>query len=150
MFEHRRAPLLPRPLFIARQLHCAALGVGLLAGAMCLGTLGYHLIAHLAWIDAQLNAAMILTGMGPVDQLPSPAAKVFASCYALFSGVVFLAAMAAISAPLLHRVLHRFHLADEDLAPPERRVPTSGGKPTHASHLAPTARTGSPDEPGRP
>ncbi len=117
MFEHRHAPLLPRRRFLQRQARCMALGVGLLAGAMALGTLGYHAIAHLAWIDAQLNAAMILTGMGPVDQLPGPAAKVFASCYALFSGVVFLAAMAAISAPLLHRVMHRFHLADEDLAP---------------------------------
>jgi hypothetical protein len=129
MFEHRRAPLLPRRVFLRRQARCAALGVALLAGALGLGTLGYHGIAGLDWLEAELNAAMILTGMGPVDQLATPAAKIFASAYALFSGVAFLAAMAAISAPLLHRMLHRFHLADEDFAPRERHGAAHAPRP---------------------
>ena len=84
---------------------CVALG-----GGLALGILGYHYIAGLAWIDALLNAAMILTGMGEIDPLVSNGAKVFASMYALFSGIVFLTAAGAILAPTFHRVLHKFHI----------------------------------------
>ena len=79
-----------------------------------LGTVGYHLIAHLGWIDAILNAAMILTGMGPVAVLTSDAAKLFAAAYALFSGVVFLTMTGIALAPVIHRGLHKFHAEDRE------------------------------------
>jgi hypothetical protein len=82
----------------------------LLAGGLIIGILGYHFIAELGWIDALLNAAMILTGMGEIDPLTSTGAKIFAALYALFSGIVFLTAAGAILAPMFHRVLQRFHL----------------------------------------
>jgi hypothetical protein len=82
----------------------------LLAGGLCIGILGYHFIADLEWIDALLNAAMILTGMGEIDPLTTAGAKIFAALYALFSGIVFLTAAGAILAPMFHRVLQRFHL----------------------------------------
>ena len=72
--------------------------------------LGYHFIAHLAWIDALLNASMILTGMGPVNSLTSVAAKLFASVYALFSGVFFLTMVAVLLAPAANLFMHKFHL----------------------------------------
>lgn len=72
--------------------------------------LGYHLFAGLSWLDALVNASMILTGMGPVDQMTSVGAKLFASFYALFSGVAFLTIVAVLLAPAVHRFLHRFHL----------------------------------------
>ncbi len=75
-----------------------------------IGIAGYHWIAGLRWVDSLLNASMILGGMGPVDKLSSDAAKIFASVYALFSGVVFISAMAVILSPALHRALHKFHL----------------------------------------
>ena len=84
---------------------------------MAAGVIGYHFIARLSWIDAVLNASMILTGMGPVDPMTSTAAKLFASGYALFSGVVFLSAMGIVLSPIFHRVLHVFHLDEEDEKP---------------------------------
>ena len=74
---------------------------------------GYHMLGGLQWVDAFLEASMILGGMGPVNPLPSDAAKIFASFYALFSGVVFISVMGIMLAPLLHRVLHKFHIDDE-------------------------------------
>ena len=87
----------------------------LIIASLGLGVAGYHLCAGLPWLDALLNASMILTGMGPVDPTPSVAGKLFASFYALFSGVAFLTIMAIVLGPLVHRFLHRFHLdiADE-------------------------------------
>jgi hypothetical protein len=86
------------------------LACSLLAAGLVIGILGYHFIAELDWIDALLNAAMILTGMGEIDPLTSTGAKIFAALYALFSGIVFLTAAGAILAPMFHRVLQRFHL----------------------------------------
>ncbi len=81
-----------------------------MAGSLALGVLGYHLIAGLSWLDALLNASMILTGMGPVNEIATAAGKLFASFYALFSGVAFLTIVAVLLAPAVHRFLHRFHL----------------------------------------
>ena len=81
-----------------------------MAGSLALGMLGYHLVAGLSWIDALVNASMILTGMGPVDEMSTVGAKLFASFYALFSGVAFLTIVAVLLAPAVHRFLHRFHL----------------------------------------
>jgi hypothetical protein len=82
-------------------------------GSLTLGTFGYHWIARLPWIDALLNAAMILTGMGPVNEMKTNSAKLFASAYALFSGVAFLSTMAVLVAPVVHRFLHKFHAETE-------------------------------------
>ena len=87
---------------------------GLIAVSLWIGILGYHFIAGFGWVDSLLDAAMILTGMGPVGTLDSDAAKIFASGYALFSGVVFITATGILLSPMFHRVLHRFHIEGED------------------------------------
>ena len=94
-----------------------ALGLsgGVIGGSLCLGVLGYHFIAGFGWVDALLNASMILSGMGPVEPLHSNAAKLFASGYAIFSGVVFISATGILLSPVFHRVLHRFHVEQKDL-----------------------------------
>jgi hypothetical protein len=86
----------------------------LVGGSLALGTAGYHVFARLDWVDAFLDASMILTGMGQVSPLSGVGAKLFASLYALFSGVVFLVACGVLLAPLVHRFLHRFHLDAEE------------------------------------
>ena len=114
MFESRTEPLAARHIFLWRFLRYftgAALVVG---GSLAAGILGYRFIAGLSWIDSVLNASMILGGMGPVTTLESDAAKLFASAYALFSGLVALTVMGIVLAPLAHRALHLFHLEEED------------------------------------
>ena len=110
MFESRSEKLASRHRYVRRQLTVGSLGLGALVLALGVGVAGYHWIARMSWVDALVNASMILGGMGPVNELPSDAAKVFASAYALFSGVVFISAMAVILSPALHRALHKFHL----------------------------------------
>jgi len=110
MFEHRRAPLIPKHAFLLRVVRSALLAGMLIFGSLAVGALGYHVFAQLPWLDALLNASMILTGMGPVDAVHSVAGKLFASGYALFSGVAFLTIVAVLLAPVFHRFLHRFHL----------------------------------------
>ena len=114
--DRRHAPLLSRAEFAGRVARNAVLAAALIAASLAIGVVGYHLTAGLGWIDSLLNASMILTGMGPVAPLQSNTAKLFASFYALFSGVAFLTIVAVLMAPLVHRFLHRFHLdlADED------------------------------------
>ena len=86
-----------------------------MAIALFLGIVGYHFIAGFNWVDSLLEASMILGGMGPVRELPRDSAKIFASIYALFSGVIFIALMGIILAPVVHRVLHKFHVDEEDV-----------------------------------
>lgn len=86
-----------------------------MAIALLLGIAGYHFIAGFNWVDSLLEASMILGGMGPVRELYRDSAKVFASIYALFSGVIFIALMGIILAPVVHRVLHKFHVDEEDV-----------------------------------
>ena len=112
-YEHRSQPLLPMALFLRRVLKHFLVAIGFMAAALFLGILGYHLTEHLSWLDSMLNASMILGGMGPVDAVRTPAGKVFASFYALFSGVVFLVIFGIIIAPIAHRLLHRLHLEAE-------------------------------------
>lgn len=76
--------------------------------------IGYKYFASLQWIDAFYNAAMILTGMGPANEMPSDAAKIFSGCYALFSGIVFLSTVAILFAPVAHRILHLMHFNEND------------------------------------
>ena len=87
--------------------------LAIVAFALLIGILGYHLIAGLSWIDSLLNASMILTGMGPVDPMKDTASKLFASAYALFSGVVFLSAVGIVLSPVFHRIIHAFHMDDD-------------------------------------
>ena len=89
----------------------------MLAVSWLVGILGYRTLEHMSWIDSILNSAMILGGMGPVNQLNTDAGKLFASFYAIFSGVVFLVAIGVLLAPVLHRFLHRFHLETDDKRP---------------------------------
>lgn len=109
-YEHKSEPIVPLAVFFARLLRSLAFAALVVASALSVGILGYRFIAGLGWIDSYLNAAMILGGMGPVSELRSSSAKIFAGCYALFSGIVFVAVVGIIFAPILHRFLHRFHL----------------------------------------
>lgn len=104
-----------RRRFYRHFLRALVFSGGVIGLSLSLGVLGYHFIAGFGWIDSLLNAAMILSGMGPVGALESDAAKVFASAYALFSGVVFISASGILLTPIFHRVLHRFHLEQKDL-----------------------------------
>lgn len=113
--ENRKRRLAPWHVFVGRIIRSVLISGLLIIMTLLVGLLGYHHIAGFAWVDALLNASMILGGMGPVGELPTPAAKVFASFYALFCGLIFVAAMGIFLSPLIHRMLHKFHLDDEDL-----------------------------------
>ncbi len=110
MFEKRHEPILAATAFRHRVLRFALLALAITLIWWGVGILGYHFLGDLDWIDATLNAAMILGGMGPVNLLTSPAAKLFASVYAITSGVVFIAAAGLMFSPMVHRVFHHFHL----------------------------------------
>src|SRR5437867_596271 len=114
MFESKTQRVVSRSRFIRRVGLSLALAVAVLAFGLSVGVLGYHVIAGLDWIDSLLNASMILTGMGPVDVLKTSSAKIFASFYALFSGVVFISVMAITITPIVHRILHKFHVDEDD------------------------------------
>ncbi len=110
MFEHRSHPLLPRRQFLMRFAGSTGVGLALIAVSLGIGMLGYHTIAGQAWPDAFVNAAMILSGMGPIGDLRGTPAKIFAGCYALFSGLALITIAGIVFAPVVHRFLHRFHL----------------------------------------
>jgi len=114
MFERRTEALLPLPRFVRRVACSLLFALWIVAVALTIGVLGYHNIVGLSWVDSLLNASMILTGMGPVAPMATTASKLFASAYALFSGVVFLSAVAVVLSPIFHRMLHRFHLDETD------------------------------------
>jgi hypothetical protein len=109
MLERRHEELLPFRHFLLRLAGFLAAGGLFVLLGLLVGVAGYHWIGRLPWIDAILNASMILTGMGPVDELHTTAAKLFASGYALFSGLVFITVTGVVLAPIVHRVLHIFH-----------------------------------------
>jgi len=112
MFERKTEKLVPLPTFFRRVALSLLLTLAVLCVALSIGVLGYHGIAGLSWIDSVLNASMILTGMGPVAPMTTTSSKLFASGYAMFSGVVFLSSIGLVLAPLFHRILHKFHLDD--------------------------------------
>jgi hypothetical protein len=121
MFEHRRQQLLTRRAFLFRLGRFALAAFLLVVASWGIGILGYRAFEGMSWMDATLNAAMILGGMGPVDPLKTDAGKLFASVYALFSGIVFLVAVGVLIAPILHRFMHQFHLeADKEEAEEEK------------------------------
>src|SRR4051794_24457082 len=110
MYEHRNEPLLSQGAFLRRLASHGGVAAIMLVGSLGLGMLGYHAFEGLSWLDALVNASMLLGGMGPVDQLHTDAGKVFASFYALYSGLIFLVIAGVLLAPVLHRTLHHFHL----------------------------------------
>lgn len=110
MFEHRQQPLLPKSQFLRRVGRFAVAAVLLVGVSWLIGILGYRLLEGFSWIDSILNAAMILGGMGQVTPLQTDAGKLFASFYALFSGIIFLVSVGVLVIPILHRLLHQFHL----------------------------------------
>ena len=109
MYESRKQPLVARAMFVRRLATHSAAALGLLAISLVIGMLGYVAFERMSWIDAFLNAAMLLGGMGPVNPPQTDAGKIFAGVYALYSGLVFIVTAAVLFAPILHRVLHRFH-----------------------------------------
>lgn len=125
MYESRRAPILSPGEFRVRIARHGLAALGVIAGALLVGVVGYHLLGGLSWIDSLLNASMILGGMGPVDPLNSDSAKLFASFYALFSGLVFVGLLGIILAPFAHRLLHHFHWEEEDEDPEAKVVRNS-------------------------
>jgi hypothetical protein len=108
--EHHKKPLLPRKQFIRRQVRYAGFASIILLFSVGTGTAGYHTFGKLPWIDAFLNACMILAGMGPVDHLETSPGKLFAAFYALFSGISFITFVGVLFAPVYHRFLHKLHL----------------------------------------
>jgi hypothetical protein len=114
MYERHNEPLISRNQFLLRQGKHFLIVLAIIFGSLMLGMLGYHFFENMAWIDAFLNTAMILGGMGPVDQLHTSAGKIFAGIYALYSGIVFLVVAGVLFAPGFHRILQHFHMdADE-------------------------------------
>jgi len=112
--EQQKTPLLPRRVFFARLARNAGLGLMTIAASLGIGMMGYHHFENMPWIDAFANAAMILSGMGPLTGLQTDSGKLFAGFYALFSGLVFIIIIGIIFAPVVHRFLQKFHL-DTDL-----------------------------------
>ena len=109
MYEPKAQPPLPQTRFIRRLLLHFVAAVTLLLASLVLGMAGYEYFEHLPWRDAFLNAAMLLGGMGPVDVPRTDGGKVFAGLYALYAGLVFLVTAGLVAAPVVHRVMHKFH-----------------------------------------
>lgn len=109
MYENRQYPPIPFRAFALRFARHAFIATAVLAGSLLAGMAGYVLFEGLSWMDAFLNASMLLGGMGPVDAPHTSAGKLFAGCYALYAGLVFLVAAGLLVAPVAHRMLHKFH-----------------------------------------
>jgi len=114
MLEGKHQKIAPVSVFMRRLIGYIGIAILLILVALFIGVAGYHWLAGLGWIDSLLNASMILGGMGPVNLLTNATAKVFASLYALFSGLVFIAVMGIVFSPIAHRMLHKFHIDDKD------------------------------------
>jgi hypothetical protein len=114
-FERRHDRLAPVSVFVQRVVASLLIGIVLILIALCVGIAGYHFIGGFNFIDSLLEASMILGGMGPVHDLQNDSVKLFASIYALFSGVIFIALMGIILSPVAHRVLHKFHVDEKDV-----------------------------------
>jgi len=109
MYEPKTHPPIPRHLFVRRVLLHAAAALALLLFSLLLGMLGYETLEQLPWRDAFLNSAMLMGGMGPVDAPLTDGGKLFAGIYALYAGLVFIVTASLLFAPIVHRVMHKFH-----------------------------------------
>jgi len=114
MFERKHQKIASVSVFMKRLAGYIAIAILLILFSLFIGMAGYHWLAGLSWVDSLLNASMILGGMGPVNPLTNTSAKIFASLYALFSGLVFIAVMGIVFSPIVHRMLHKFHIDDKD------------------------------------
>jgi len=113
-FESMHQPLAPMSIFFRRLLNHFTLALAVTVVSLAIGTLGYHWLAGSPWVDAFLNASMLLGGMGPVGDIATTAGKLFASFYALYAGLMFITVSGIVLSPLLHRLMHKFHIPDED------------------------------------
>jgi len=109
-YERRHEPLLPRTEYYRRLLGALTFGIAITVVSLGVGTAGYCYFGHMGFVDGLLNASMILFSEGPVDKMDGAGAKLFASFYALFSGIAYISIVGVIFAPVFHRFLHRFHL----------------------------------------
>ncbi len=146
MFEHHDEALLPPGQFLRRLATHGGIALGLVATSLGIGMLGYHVFEGLSWLDALVNASMLLGGMGPVDPLHTVAGKLFASFYALYSGLIFLIVAGVLVVPVFHRIIHHFHLEEmekdddekddlEKLAKPENLNVSATGRLRQRSRL---------------
>jgi hypothetical protein len=119
MFEHHTDPLLSRVKFLLRFARNFLASLAIIVGSLFIGMAGYRHYESMSWTDAFLNASMLLSGMGPIGAPASEGGKVFAGLYALYSGFVVILASGIVLAPLVHRMLHRFHLSGEDRKKPK-------------------------------
>ena len=113
MFEQQNRPLLAKQLFLKRLFFSTVLGLSLVAASLIVGMMGYHYFENMPWIDAFVNAAMILSGMGPMLPINTYGGKLFAGFYAIYSGIALISIAGIIFAPVFHRFLHRFHLENK-------------------------------------
>jgi len=120
-FERRNEPVLPWPAFLWRLAGSTLIGVGLVIVSLAIGMIGYRSLMGMSWIDAFVNASMILSGMGPLADPETSGAKLFAGLYALFSGLAVLAIAGVVFAPVVHRFLHYLHADEDDVEPPPSR-----------------------------
>ena len=114
MFEKKTEPLAGRNVFVLRMLQHGLIAAAIISGSLAIGVIGYHAFEGLPWLDALLNASMILGSMGPVDPIRTTAGKLFASLYALYAGLVFVVVAGILLLPAVHRLLHHFHWSDEE------------------------------------
>ncbi|HEY6418429.1 MAG TPA: hypothetical protein VIX59_05440 [Candidatus Binataceae bacterium] len=135
-FERRHEPLLSRPLFFRRFARWGMVAGVVVAGSLAVGVCGYRYLVGLPWIDSLLNASMILGGMGPVDPIKNSAGKLFASFYALYSGLAIISVAALLVTPIVHRFLHKFHLEGK-----QSDTNDQARKPTKFERRAPGKRS---------
>ena len=123
MFEHISRPVLPRPQFLSRMMRAVLLGLGLIAVSLAIGMAGYlYFFPKMDWADAFVNAAMILSGMGPLAVPETTGAKLFSGCYAIYSGLMLVMSAGVVFAPLVHRFLHKLHADEVDIREKKKHV----------------------------
>ena len=123
MFEHISKPVLPRPQFLSRLMRAVLLGLGLIVVSLAIGMAGYlYFFPKMDWADAFVNAAMILSGMGPLAVPETTGSKLFSGCYAIYSGLMLVMSAGVVFAPLVHRFLHKLHADEDDVREKAKRV----------------------------
>ena len=125
MFEHKSQPLAPRQVYQQRLIRSGSVGVALISVSLAVGMAGYAFFEHIGIVDSFLNASMILSGMGPLLDPKSVGGKLFAGFYALYSGFAVLAIAGVMFAPIVHRVMHRFHIEEADAEERAKKKPAA-------------------------